>query len=462
MPWLELKTTEWQRQHFSQLEKMCRTRGLRSATSHLEATPTLTLEEARRDWLVDRLIAFEVHWHQREQTRPRDGRRRSEDIDGVECDIDGSPLDESDLDGEPLDIVDPGELLRAVEKARRRASPGLGGALMVKTLQSPAPVVPPAPSRDACERVPSFDSGQTSTHDTRDIENSKDPASLEPGDEVSSELPVSATSASKLDRGLLRTIELEVMELRASLEIQGLHRDAIQDICDEKRQRLIEEHEASLASPMRHDVRESDSDASQDAAKRTEEQEALQSQQTRDETAGGGEQMAEPGRATEQTNPDQVKESEEDSGHDSDDESDAPHENVEREKELGSERERGKTREREKEKDKEKEKEREREKKGKPEREKEERAREREKEKERPKTKERDKDDRAKKDRLRGDAKKDKERERDRGRGKDDRDKDKKSRALSQSRSRGVSTRGRKGRRRSRSRSRERAKKVRR
>merc|ERR1711948_224507 len=44
-------------------------------------------------------------------------------------------------------------------------------------------------------------------------------------------------------------IELEVMELRASLEMQGLHRDAIEDICDEKRQRLIEEQEASLASP---------------------------------------------------------------------------------------------------------------------------------------------------------------------------------------------------------------------
>merc|ERR1712113_837230 len=29
--------------------------------------------------------------------------------------------------------------------------------------------------------------------------------------------------------------------------------DAIDDICDEKRQRLIEEHEASLASPARRD-----------------------------------------------------------------------------------------------------------------------------------------------------------------------------------------------------------------
>merc|ERR1712087_258267 len=58
---------------------------------------------------------------------------------------------------------------------------------------------------------------------------------------------------SRIPHAVLRNIELEVMELRASLEAQSLHRDAIDDICDEKRQRLIEEHEASLASPARRD-----------------------------------------------------------------------------------------------------------------------------------------------------------------------------------------------------------------
>mmetsp|Transcript_74635 Transcript_74635/g.131959 ORF Transcript_74635/g.131959 Transcript_74635/m.131959 type:complete len:751 (+) Transcript_74635:209-2461(+) len=56
--WLELKLSEWRRQHFSQLEKMCRTRGLRSSTAHLEATKEATLEETRREWLVDRLFFF--------------------------------------------------------------------------------------------------------------------------------------------------------------------------------------------------------------------------------------------------------------------------------------------------------------------------------------------------------------------------------------------------------------------
>jgi len=58
---------------------------------------------------------------------------------------------------------------------------------------------------------------------------------------------------SKIEASAMRDIELEVSELRASLQLQGLHRDAIDDICDEKRQRLLEEHKATLAGPMRED-----------------------------------------------------------------------------------------------------------------------------------------------------------------------------------------------------------------
>merc|ERR1712087_900950 len=50
----------------------------------------------------------------------------------------------------------------------------------------------------------------------------------------------------KVDASFLKNIDLEVLELRASLETQGLHRDSIEDICDEKRQRLIEEYEANV------------------------------------------------------------------------------------------------------------------------------------------------------------------------------------------------------------------------
>merc|ERR1712151_551359 len=65
--WLEPKLTDWRRQHFSQLEKMCRTRGLRSATAHLEPTREMTVETARAEWLIDRLVTYELHWHEKEQ-----------------------------------------------------------------------------------------------------------------------------------------------------------------------------------------------------------------------------------------------------------------------------------------------------------------------------------------------------------------------------------------------------------
>merc|ERR1712194_534784 len=52
----------------------------------------------------------------------------------------------------------------------------------------------------------------------------------------------------KVDASFLKNIDLEVLELRASLDFQGLHRDSIEDICDEKRQRLVEEYEASVAA----------------------------------------------------------------------------------------------------------------------------------------------------------------------------------------------------------------------
>merc|ERR1712216_779755 len=122
---------------------MCRTRGLRSSASHLEATKELPLEEVKRDWLIDRLVCYEMHWHEKEQERAekekeqakaaaeaaaklrREKRRatrdladdREDDIDGEAIDgIDGIPWSELELNGEPLGISDPVELLRLAEK----------------------------------------------------------------------------------------------------------------------------------------------------------------------------------------------------------------------------------------------------------------------------------------------------------------------------------------------------------
>lgn len=307
--WLEIKLAEWKRQHFSQLEKMCRTRGLRSSTSHLEATKDLTLEDARRDWLIDRLVCYELHWHEKEQERgstnpsqtSTSSNKKSkllsaEDIDGeiIECDIDGFPLEDGDLDGQPMSTSDPGAILRLLEATRLMSDSCLGGDFgggrhlagpfsdllaMLEQPQrapSPEPVVKESPfaMAGAAKRLrpvedddvdgqpippldPPAEKIPASTDDgLLDIERPEDPAKLaidaDPVETAGSSAEPEA-AASKMDRDVLRGIELEVMELRASLETQGLHRDAIQDICDEKRQRLIDEHEATLKSPMNKD-----------------------------------------------------------------------------------------------------------------------------------------------------------------------------------------------------------------
>mmetsp|Transcript_71873 Transcript_71873/g.113871 ORF Transcript_71873/g.113871 Transcript_71873/m.113871 type:complete len:1139 (+) Transcript_71873:152-3568(+) len=269
-PWIELKLNEWRRQHFSQLEKMCRTRGLRCSTAHLEATRTLTLEDVRREWLVDRLVCYELHWHEKEQAREKDknaGRSKqisAEDIDGesIECDIDGFPLSEGDLDGEAVDlrdidvIVDLMELARVIpENNLARCSPDVlryGNQAPASPPMDPMDTNPePADSKAPEEDSPPFE-------DMLDIERPGDHYRLDNVEDNAESLQEShRTSSTKesdgkkeIDHDVLRDIELEVMELRASLETQGLFKDAIQDICDEKRRNLIKEQEAILASPM--------------------------------------------------------------------------------------------------------------------------------------------------------------------------------------------------------------------
>lgn len=308
--WLEPKLADWRRQHFSQLEKMCRTRGLRCSTSHLEASKSVSLEEARKDWLIDRLVTYELHWHEKEQARiaaagttgtvaagQRAG-KSTDDLDGeaIDCAIDGFPFDETELDGEPLDVSDMGDLLRAVEACRQPLENCLGGLLgmngsnnglstsLAGVLLSQATSYEPTSASDEVVGVVSGSEeagGQAAepedappprrspddAEDMLDIERPEDPNALEvSADEGDAEAPPpSDGAAGRIEHKVLRNIELEVMELRASLETQGLHRDAIEDICDEKRQRLIEEHEATLASPMRRDsdAEENDGDEAQ-------------------------------------------------------------------------------------------------------------------------------------------------------------------------------------------------------
>lgn len=286
--WLEPKLADWRRQHFSQLEKMCRTRGLRSSTSHLEAAKELAIEDSRREWLIDRLVTYELHWHEKEQARLATvgtgafRLRGSDDIDGeaLECDIDGFPLDETEFDGEPINFDEPGFSFDSFDDAFSvpRANSGLLGVDPCagaaddgdEVLDIERPAVPPVMEYDAIrfdahlqgnqvqsgllgvEAAAGLDDGE----EVLDIERPEDLSMLDSeslfGTEVQGLQAASEAvgSAGRIEHSVLRNIELEVMELRASLELQGLHRDAIEDICDEKRQRLIEDHEATLGGTL--------------------------------------------------------------------------------------------------------------------------------------------------------------------------------------------------------------------
>ncbi|CAE7804502.1 U2SURP, partial [Symbiodinium sp. CCMP2456] len=133
--------------------------------------PRLSLEEARKEWLIDRLaellvfgdscsqcrgryqlelrvkegevvvpecykfgsgayVTYELLAHEKEQARmqaakeeaaARLARRKSrgmEDIDGEDL-ADGFPMDDAELDGEPLELSTPGEIFQAVELAKQ-------------------------------------------------------------------------------------------------------------------------------------------------------------------------------------------------------------------------------------------------------------------------------------------------------------------------------------------------------
>lgn len=286
--WLQPKLTDWRKQHFSQLEKMCRTRGLRFSTAHLEAKQGVSLEDARKEWLLDRLVAYELHWHEKEQARlaasagSLAGRRGSgEDLDGeaVECDIDGFPLDETELDGVRMSSNDWADILQMFEASTQSGSGKSlgGGATMVYSegTQLQASLDGGAPACDEAvgeAAAPDGAAGTSASATAGDGEAPADPTKSEPVAAMGAGNAAEADLApgSKMS---LQDINLEVTELRASLVLQGLHQDAIEDICDEKRQRLMDERDGKLASPPRLASPGGDDDS--DQQEKEEEQEPL-------------------------------------------------------------------------------------------------------------------------------------------------------------------------------------------
>jgi len=73
-----VKLAEWRSQHFSQLEKLAKARGLNWQTMHLQRPADgRTLEQVRTAWLLDRLVTYELHvW----ETKVPDAPKRPETI----------------------------------------------------------------------------------------------------------------------------------------------------------------------------------------------------------------------------------------------------------------------------------------------------------------------------------------------------------------------------------------------
>mmetsp|Transcript_55987 Transcript_55987/g.149318 ORF Transcript_55987/g.149318 Transcript_55987/m.149318 type:complete len:289 (+) Transcript_55987:329-1195(+) len=132
--WLQPKVAEWSHQHFSQLEKLCRSLGLRSDSSSASGDSAKAPSEGTRiDFLLDRLVGLELDVHDTKQRSL--GRevpavpvsapvRYDEDLDGESFDseddraaeqwghsLDGDPVhgsdeESDDLDGDPVVVPD--------------------------------------------------------------------------------------------------------------------------------------------------------------------------------------------------------------------------------------------------------------------------------------------------------------------------------------------------------------------
>merc|ERR1712060_701095 len=143
------------------------------------------------------------------------------------------------MGGEPTDIDDPGELIRALEASRLLPENTLGGLLSISCGLGGAQL-PQEAVAVGVEGLGLVNGGpevpvpvatpQQEDVDMLDIERPEDPAKLDPlaataegGDTAKADEDKEVEAENKIDRAVLRDIELEVMEMRASMELQALH-----------------------------------------------------------------------------------------------------------------------------------------------------------------------------------------------------------------------------------------------
>lgn len=147
-----VKLAEWRSQHFSQLEKIAKARGLNWNTQDVEKPANgRSIEDEKKIWLLDRLLTYEIYvWETRlrdvkkpsrpevtvhvdkslmllggTSAKPWEQLRATADVAPAEEDLDGAALEGEDLDGESLSSSDeaflPAEVL-ASSSSRSYAS----------------------------------------------------------------------------------------------------------------------------------------------------------------------------------------------------------------------------------------------------------------------------------------------------------------------------------------------------
>lgn len=102
------KFAEWRLQHFSQLEKLCKSKGLRWSTAGLTSFGgPLSSDEAtrRREWLIDRLAMYELHAFEEAAVAQLDQPRNP------------LPAPNPDLDGDSLTPAEFNEATIALDRA---------------------------------------------------------------------------------------------------------------------------------------------------------------------------------------------------------------------------------------------------------------------------------------------------------------------------------------------------------
>lgn len=99
---LMVKVAEWQSQHFSQLEKICKVQGLNwdvQLSEKAEAIGGRFPEELRKKWLLDRLLTYELYVLETraKETHPRPVRPlQLEPFEAFDPELDGESLDSDD------------------------------------------------------------------------------------------------------------------------------------------------------------------------------------------------------------------------------------------------------------------------------------------------------------------------------------------------------------------------------